>query len=175
MEFFANPYFDEILIFWKRELLTSQDKYKPYNCISCNKDLYLSSGKKNKADFVNGVQEALLKKSNVEWPFKENLQIQYSVTDIPSRIRLIDLDNMAKSLLDSLKGIVFMDDSQIVAIAGDKNVIGDLKAFIVAIKRLEKDEKQLFQNALFSSVDIYKLEREAKLANGKQIRFNVFE
>ena len=45
-----------------------------------------------------------------------------------------DLDNIAKSVLDGLNGIAFVDDSQIIRIHAEKK-FGDRNVIVVVVKR----------------------------------------
>jgi Holliday junction resolvase RusA-like endonuclease len=77
--------------------------------------------KENKTEFIKTMNAKLQAKANPEWPFKENLSIQYSVSDAQSRLNKIDLDNLSKTICDSLQGMVFSNDAQIVRLAADKD------------------------------------------------------
>jgi Holliday junction resolvase RusA-like endonuclease len=173
MTYYSNPYFDEVILFWQLEVFTSQDKYKPFTCNECErKELYIGESKKNKADFIAKIQKELLKQKNQEWPFGERLSIQYSISDTQSKINLVDLDNLAKSILDSLNGVVYKDDRQAVGLSGIKYVVRGLKGVFVAIKRLEKDEYPIFQKSFFcGGEDVWSKERKLLLEQGSMGRF----
>lgn len=174
--FYGNPYFDEIMIFLTR-IPTSQDKFKPFNCSDCNEsDLYKAYSKKNKTDFVDLIKNAIKKKPNPEWPFTENLLIQFNVSDIPSRICTVDLDNLAKTLMDALKGTVFNEDNQVVALAGTKDVVQNIKGCFVNVRKLEQEERPKFQQFFISSAvdDPWLEERNQKTEQGQQTRFESY-
>ena len=125
--FYGNPYFDEIMIFLTR-IPTSQDKFKPYKCSDFKEpELYKGYLKANKTDFVEVIGNALKNNPNPEWPFENKLLIQFDVSDFSIRIDEVDLDNLAKTLIDALKGIVFNNDNQVVALAGTKGVFKNIK------------------------------------------------
>ena len=174
----ANPYFDDLLVF-EKSVPTSQDKFKPHKCDNCTtENLYQSYSKKNKTDFVQEIKNLLNTNLIKDWPYSGNILIQFSISDTPQRIKEIDLDNLAKTVIDSLKDTVFKDDNQIIAIVGDKHIIDTqdilkfgtndgvdhkellktlkeryIQAFMVAIRKLDKDERPLFQQFLFGGQD----------------------
>ncbi len=174
--FFANPYFDELMIFYGSKVLTSKDRFVPVSCSACDrKDLYEKKGKDNKADYIEDIRTKLRNNPNPAWPFKGRLQIQFSVSDTLSRLNVIDLDNLAKSILDSLQGVVFENDAQIDALVATKDYTQGLIANIIAIKELAIDERPKFQEFLFSgNYKTWKDERNRKQADGRPTRFVTF-
>lgn len=173
ISFVANPYFDELMIFFGNTIYTSQEKYKPITCEQCGKvNLYQKGEKTNKSDYISRIHEMLIANKNVEWPFKEDLLVQFSVSDKESRLKKVDLDNIAKTLFDSLQGIVYFNDSQIISVAGDKTSVLGKDAFIVAIKRLFPGERPIYQEFLFSGKrNAWKSEYAQKKVLNKLTRF----
>lgn len=151
-DFFANPYFDELMIFFGDTVLTSQDKFIPLTCDQCSRlELYEKREKHNKGDYIQSIRSKLLANPNPLWPFKGRLQVQFSISDKLSRLNVIDLDNLAKSILDSLQTVVFENDAQIVALVATKENVNGIVANLIAIKELGPDEKPKFQEFLFST------------------------
>lgn len=174
--FVANPYFDELLLFFGNTILTSQDRFKPIACEQCGKqNLYEKKGKDNKADYIQDVHAKLKADPNPDWPFKGKLQVQFFVSDKQSRLDEVDLDNLAKAILDSLKGVVFQDDAQIVSLTAGKEWVHGTVASMVAVKQLEPDEKPKLQDYLFSGkTTTWRDEYKAKIALGKSTRFSKY-
>lgn len=174
--FFANPHFDELMIFYGSQVLTSKDRFIPFLCNGCNQeDLYQKKGKENKADYIEHIRTKLLSNPNPAWPLKGKLQIQFSVSDSQSRLASVDLDNLAKAILDSLQGVVFENDAQVYALAATKDYTQGLVANIIAIRELADDEKPRFQEFLFSeNFKSWKDERKKKADDGKPTRFVTF-
>lgn len=111
-------------------------------------------------------------KKNIEWPFQENLLVQFTVSDIESKLKAVDVDNLANTLFDSLQGVVYSNDSQIVGFAGDKYSVNGIKAFIIGIRRLKLGEKAIYQEYLFSGKrNSWKEEYKAKVLLNRQTRF----
>ena len=171
--FIANPYFDELLIFFGKEIYTHQEQFKPIQCDQCDKkNLYEKRNKGNKSAYIEEIIKLMGEDKNLDWPFKERLLVQFSVSNVQSKLDKIDLDNLSKTMFDIFKGLIYLDDSQIVSFAADKTSVNDIKAFIVAIKRLEPNERPLFQEYLFSGkMNAWKEEREKKQQLNKPTRF----
>ena len=165
--FTANPYFDELLIFAGSEVFTYQEKLKPIECNQCDrKNLYEKYYKGNKTEYITKIKKLMDENKNPSWPFKEKLLVQFSISNIQSKLDAVDLDNLAKTILDIFKGTIYIDDSQIISLAGNKESVLDRKAFIVAIRRLEPNEKSVFQEYLWSGKmnawqELYKIKRES--------------
>ncbi len=170
---FANPYFDELMIFFGITVLTSQDRYVQVSCSQCErKQLYEKKEKDNKTDYIAAIQEKLRNNPNPAWPFKGRLHIQFSVSDKQSRLNDIDLDNLAKTILDSLQGVVFENDAQIDALVATKDFTQGMIANLVAIKELQPGEKPKFQEFLFSGrYKSWREEYKQKEAVGRPTRF----
>ncbi|MEI6190468.1 MAG: RusA family crossover junction endodeoxyribonuclease [Chitinophagia bacterium] len=171
--FFANPYFDELMIFFGSTVLTSKDRFAMLSCTQCGrKNLYEKKGKENKSDYTADIQKKLHSNPNPAWPFKGRLHVQFSVSDKQGRLNKIDLDNLAKAILDSLKGIVFEDDAQIDTLVATKDYTNDMVANMVAIKELQLDERGKVQEFLFSGkFKSWRKEYKMKEAEGKPTRF----
>ena len=100
------------------------------------------------------------------------MQIQFSVSDKQSRLNSIDLDNLAKSILDSLQTVVFENDAQIEALVATKDYTNGFIANLIAIKELGPDERPKFQEFLFSSKHkTWSKEYAHKFKTGKSTRF----
>ncbi len=171
--FIANPYFDEILVFPSNEVFSYQSGMKPVKCDHCSRaNLYEKVFKENKQEYVKRIKQLLERNANNEWPFNEKLRVQFTVSNLQSRLDKVDLDNLAKTILDVLKGTVYSDDNQIVSLAGSKASVNNIKTFIVAVKRLEQNEVPTFQNHLWSNYpNAWKEERKIKEEANKPTRF----
>jgi Holliday junction resolvase RusA-like endonuclease len=174
--FTANPYFDELLIFAGSEVFTYQEKLKQIECNQCErKNLYEKYYKGNKTEYISRIKRLMDENENPDWPFNEKLLVQFSISNIQSKLDKVDLDNLAKTILDIFKGTIYIDDSQIISLAGSKQSVLDHKVFIVAIRRLEPNEKPVFQEYLWSGKmnawqEQYKIKRESN----KPTRFIVY-
>jgi Holliday junction resolvase RusA-like endonuclease len=174
--FIANPYFDEVLIFFGSEVFTYQEKLKQIQCNQCErKNLYEMRGNINKTTYINNIQKLIEEDKNPDWPFKEKLLVQFTISDVQSKLDKIDVDNLAKTMFDTFKELIYEDDSQIVSFAGDKSSVNNIKAFIIAIKRLELNERPFFQDYIFSGkMNAWKEEHEKKKVQNKKTRFKYY-
>lgn len=174
--FMANPYFDELMFFVGNEVFTYQEQLIPIHCNICEKkNLYEKRNKGNKSDYINNIVKLMEEDKNPDWPFKEDLLVQFSVSNSLSKLNRVDLDNLAKTILDIFKGVVYESDSQIISFAGDKSSVNSMKAFIVAIKKLAPKEKPSFQDYLFSGkMNAWQDEYKEKQRLLKPTRFKVY-
>lgn len=174
--FFANPYFDTLLVFHPLEVITSKDQYKQIKCDQCTKqDLYEKKKYKlNKSSYIDKVKKILTVRPNTDWPYKKGLLVQCSVSNKESALKHIDVDNLSKTILDSFKGTVYNDDSQVVALACNKSSVLGQKALIVAVRELAINEKPIFQEFLYSGNSATWLEQERKKSeSGKMTYFRL--
>ena len=173
--FIANPYFDELLIL-ENEVYTYQEELKPIECNQCGrKDLYEKRNKGNKSTYISNIVKLMEDDKNPDWPFSERLLVQFTVSNVQTKLDKIDLDNLAKTIFDTFKGLIYIDDSQIVSFAGSKDSVNNIKAFMIAIKRLEPNEKPVFQEYLFSGkLNAWQLEHEKKRLLNKPTRFKSY-
>lgn len=111
--------------------------------------------------------EALLKNiltsyQEDRWPYKERLLVAIEVQFTKKEYETKDVDNVAKSLLDAMKGVVFVDDAQIDALQVSK-LPSRTNAFMIGVRRLTDDEHPLCFPPLykegepFSEVQTYRV------------------
>lgn len=175
--FYSNAYFDDLIGFINIDVHTSQDKFKPFKCSQCERDLYEGREKKNKTEFVKLIKERLSEMSHPLWPYKNDLFLQISVTNSKSKIQQADIDNLVKTVLDAIKGIVFVDDSQVVSVFAEKGTLREIpmSSFLFAIRELHSGERAVVQESLWSANENYTKElREERIRNNKPSLFYVF-
>jgi len=93
------------------------------------------------------------------WPLKGNLFMYIILGFTQKDFKTKDVDNTIKPLIDSMKEIVFDDDVQITQLAVTKNLSPNEPYFIIGIKRLNKDDKPMFDefpNPLYEDTYIAK-------------------
>ena len=130
-----NPDFDELFFFFDIEVKAHKEEFRENG-----EGNFIKKGNPNTAKFVSIVKEKLLSKKKRRWPYKENLVVCIGISGAKNIYGSKDVDNMAKSILDSFKEIVFEDDKQIHALIVSKHFIpDDRKGFCVGI-RLIKDK-----------------------------------
>ena len=129
--FAMNPHYDEMLIFAGIKVPTSQDFYK---LVDEQEKLYKRIKKPNVIKFKKEMQERLLKRKKPWWPHDRKLSLFVNVGGPKNYIELKDLDNYLKTIFDSIKGIVIIDDHQITSVTIDKHENSFVSGFTIAIR-----------------------------------------
>lgn len=174
--FFANPYFDDVMIFFPHAVFTAQDKYVKLSCSQCSRqNLYEARDKGNKSSYIYNVHTKLQANPNPKWPYKGKLLVQFSVSDKLSKLKKVDLDNLAKAILDSLNGVVYDDDAQIYALVAEKDFVNGLIGNTIAIKELAENERPIFQQHLWTErFKTWRADIKKKEAGGRYTHFVIF-
>lgn len=108
-------------------------------------DLYVKKrGKDVVKIFKKRLQDLVRENLKPEHPYKkpEPLEVIIDVSMEEKRLQEVDIDNLMKAILDSLNGLVYEDDSQIVSLLATKNVNGyfPINGLLIGVRRLT--EKQ---------------------------------
>lgn len=132
---------------------TKQDKFKPIDVLEVDeagnekilKAYYIK--KPDHAAIVNFSERIhnIAKKyfsndSIIKWPQLVEVTLSISITE--SRFKEVDVDNLAKTVLDALKGVAFEDDAQVSTLICMKE-IHPLKVNGIFIGITKLTEKQL--------------------------------
>ena len=141
--FQMNPYYDETLIFAGVKVPTSQDYYKLYDK---KKQLYKRVQKPNVQKFKKEIQARLLAKSKPWWPHKRKLSLFVNIGGPKNYIELKDLDNYLKTIFDTIKGVVIVDDHQITSVTIDKQENPFVSGFMLAIKLNPLTEESVYED-----------------------------
>ena len=130
--FYLNPKVDYVcLLQSENPIPTKQDKYAPVDLYEFQedgtekilKDFYVKKpGKNSIVGFSNLVKEKLIqiRKQKIMQP--DLVEVIISVSVMEKRFKEVDVDNLAKCVLDSLIGIAFEDDSQVSSLICSKHV-----------------------------------------------------
>jgi len=161
LTFFANPYFDSLLIFLPLEVLTTHDQYKIFQCNNC-KHSNLYEKKENKTTYIEKIKMMLSTYLNKDWPYKKRLLVQCAVSMKAADLKKVDVDNLSKTILDALKGTVYEDDVQVNALTCEKVFVRGQKSLMVAIRELEDEERPIFQQHFYSGNSSTWLEEDRK-------------
>lgn len=166
--FSQNPQIDYLFGYYGNSpILTKQDKFKPIEVIGVDesgseeriKNFYVKKpNSKAVTEFQNSIQELAKGTFNDENKIlkPEKIEVFLSITMTEKRFKEVDVDNLAKSVLDCLIDIAFEDDSQVTNLVVTKNVHPmKLDSIFIAITKLTKERKGLIS-------DIF-LFREGKL------------
>lgn len=167
--FWANPFYDDIIVFLDK-VPSSQDKLKP---IDTTLGIFQLYEKNNVTEFKRNLQERLKVKSKPNWAYKNDLFMAVNITGTKSDVYDKDLDNLLKTLFDTLKGIVFLDDRQIIKLTAEKQITDKIKGVMIALKELSPtDNIQLCPGVYTSGEDIWVKEREQKVLRGQETYFD---
>ncbi len=168
---YANPMYDDIILFLDT-LPSSQDKLKP---IDISNGIFKLYEKHNVTEFKKMLQARLEAKRKSSWPYSNDLFMSIKITGTKNEIYEKDLDNLLKTLFDTLKGIVYIDDKQITKLCAEKKItaVPEAKGVIVALKHILLTEEITLSPLLYSvNEDIWKEERKKKGKQGKHTYFD---
>ncbi|MCE9540050.1 MAG: RusA family crossover junction endodeoxyribonuclease [Bacteroidetes bacterium] len=135
-----NPIIDITLMIPLIEIPSKQEKYK-----KIFHNIYLKKSVDKNKKFETLIKEKLSEEKSKEWPLTGLLEVFISITAKKSRINKVDIDNLLKSILDCLNGVVYKDDSQIIQVIGRKFTSEDISvenSLMIAIRK-SKDHRDL--------------------------------
>lgn len=144
--FYANPFFDEVLIFLDR-VPSAQEKYKP---IMNSTRFYERYEKDNVKVFKNSIKKRLLDKAKPWWPIEDHLFAVVNISGPKKEIQTLDIDNLLKTIFDSFNGIVFIDDSQIISVLAEKELMPETSGLAIGLKKIGQFEHIDLGLSLFS-------------------------
>lgn len=137
------------------EVPTKQDAYKPIDGIKIDengtgtilKDFYQRKPEKssvqNFKNFLKDLISGKFKESDrIKMPNKVQVSISFSLKE--KRFFEVDIDNLSKTVLDSLNGIAFDDDSQVTSLIVDKHIHQmKVNGILISITKLTEKRKGL--------------------------------
>ena len=95
----------------------------PGRCVPCPRPRAVRGGRayypRRYTDWLEGAQVEALKAGRVLWEGP----VAVSATFSGARSNA-DIDNLLKSVLDAIQGIIIVDDKQVVSVVGDKREYG---------------------------------------------------
>ncbi len=132
--FYVNPKIEILFGFLGgKPIPTKQDKFKPLQAFELDEDgneteiktLYLRKDDKNSIQKMKELvseyaTEAFKKKGIIKKPALVEVILAFSVKE--RRFKEVDVDNLAKTILDGLEGVAFEDDSQVSSLLVSKDV-----------------------------------------------------
>lgn len=146
------------------DIPTKQDKFKPItyhtvlgydeegNETKIEGELYIGNPKKRAGQKKFEEYFIDLVKSNLgeEHPYKNPLQLEViiSIKMSEKRLKEVDIDNLIKSILDCMNGLVYEDDNQVRSVFASKYVIIDgfvpqVSGVQVGVRKLDVRESWL--------------------------------
>jgi len=161
-----NPVFDVAVgqLAGPDEIPTKQDKFKPLIGVQgiikesdgqevILNELYVRNPDKDVVKrFEKGLRELLKESIDERYPIllPFTLEVVIQITVQQKRFFQVDVDNLAKTVLDCLTGIVFENDSQVINLLVQKSIHPfNIPGIFVGIRRIKDD------NSLFRDINIY--------------------
>lgn len=163
--FYQNPKVDHLFGFFKGEPIpTKQDKFKPIDVIRVGEDgkeevlknFYIKNPDSESVSRFHALIQELAKGEFTEGkkiikPFEVEVILSISVTE--KRFREVDVDNLAKSVLDGLNGIAFEDDCQVTTLICRKHIHpSKVNGILIGVTKLRPENQGFGEDIkLFSS------------------------
>jgi Holliday junction resolvase RusA-like endonuclease len=185
--FYQNPDFEEIFIFLNIEVPTSKKQFRPLDDFiqkkitktfpELDKQLFFKENKENAQSFINDVKIRLLAKKKKRWPYRGKLLLLVGFTGTKSNYEQKDLDNLLKSIFDSFKGIVFIDDNQIEAVISTKQILNkNIKGCMIGLRILNNGIIDKYLPSLYSEkIETWGKAYTDKFSQTSDELFNSFE
>ena len=152
--FRQNPKIEILFGFYGgKPILTKQDKYKPLKAFEIDEDgneVELKNFYERKED-KNSIQEmkelvseyateAFKEKGIIKRPANVEVVLSFSVKE--RRFKEVDIDNLAKTILDGLTGVAFEDDAQVSSLIVNKHVHAlKIDALFIGVTELTEENK----------------------------------
>lgn len=151
-----NPKIDFLFGYFGNLIVpTKQDGFRPIDVIETNnngdetvlKNFYLRNPETSSVlKFREYIQGIARKKISINDRINKphNVQVHLSISITEKRYYEVDVDNLAKSVLDSLNGIAFEDDSQVSSLIVEKHIHPmKVNGILIAITKLTAERKGL--------------------------------
>lgn len=159
-----NPNLDYLFGYFGNEpITTKQDKFKPIKVIEIDEngaenvltDFYVKNPSHDASKKFNDLIISLASSvfENKEKITKPQLiEVYLSITMTEKRFKQVDVDNLAKSVLDCLTGVVYEDDSQISSLIVQKSDHPmKVDSILIGITSLTND-----RNGLIGNISLFK-------------------
>ncbi len=120
-----NPVYQYAFVYQNLRVPTKQEWYTPLEgyeeIVYKHGNIFTSKPDTNSTkNFSEFIQTNLKNEPSPEWPLKNKLELNVLVSTDKKRESQIDIDNLLKSIFDAYKGILYVDDSQIISVLGQK-------------------------------------------------------
>ena len=82
------------------------------------------------------------------FPLAQKVEVYISVSMDEKRIANVDIDNLAKFILDCMKGLVFEDDVQVqsLLVTKDVNPFMPINSIMIGVRKINSPEDSWFKN-----------------------------
>ena len=160
--FYKNPKIEILFGFYGgKPIPTKQDKFKPIQAIAVDeegneievKNLYERKEDKNSIQEMKelvseNAKKAFEKKGIIKRPAELEVVLSISLTE--RRFKEVDVDNLAKTILDGLTGVAFDDDAQVSSLMVTKFVHQmKVDSILIGITELTEANKGLRSDIKF--------------------------
>ena len=154
--FRQNPNIDFLFGYFDgMEIPTKHDSFKPIDAVAIDengtetilKDFYQRKPEKasvqNFKKFIKELTADRFKESDrIKMPNKVQVSLSFSLKE--KRFFEVDVDNLSKTVLDSLNGIAYDDDKQVTSLIVDKHIHKmKINGILIAITKLTEERKGL--------------------------------
>jgi Holliday junction resolvase RusA-like endonuclease len=99
--------------------------------------------------FEESIRRQIAKNLTQEHPYPKDvkLEVDVAVSMTERRFKQVDIDNLVKSVLDCMNGLVYVDDTQIVNILGTKdvNAFEPRNALFIGVRKINEQEDSWFK------------------------------
>jgi Holliday junction resolvase RusA-like endonuclease len=158
-----NPIFDLAVghLAGPDQIPTKQDKYKPlvgFQGVMKGEDgkdivldeLYVRNPDKDAVQrFEKSFRELLKENIDETYPIKhpQTVEVVLHISVQQKRFFEVDVDNLAKTVLDCLPGLVLDDDSQVVNLLVQKDIHPfNIPGIVLALRKINKNEDSMFND-----------------------------
>ena len=151
--YYQNPRLSHLFGFFGDIVPTKQDKFKPIDVIAVDEDgnetvlnnIYAKKPDKDAVLKFNSFIKSLIEENFNKDDFismPNELEVLITVSCNKRRFYEVDVDNLAKSVLDSMNGLIFEDDSQVTSLISKKYIEPNGKiGILIGIVKITEDEK----------------------------------
>jgi len=154
-----NPKID----FWfgyhgNMDVPTKQDTWKPINAVEIDengvetilRNFYVKRPDSNSVNafkkYLQSIAKEYFKDKNII-KMPNDVQVHLSISVTEERYHAVDVDNLAKTVLDCLKNIAFDDDCQVSSLIVDKHIHPmKVSGLLIAITKITEQRKGLELN-----------------------------
>lgn len=162
LTFYKNPAIDILFGSMDSSVPSKQVGFKPINAWFTDEDgkeqilhdfYQRKPSSKSVKEFENLIHGMIdnspyLSKQKISKPAQ--VEVIIHITLLKSQVDKIDVDNIAKTVLDSIKGYLIDDDSQVVRLVCEKTVhVMNKPSFLIAITELKPDRPGLLGGYYF--------------------------
>ena len=150
--FRKNPKIDHLFgYFGDMQVPTKQETYQPTDVIEIDengvqkilRNFYVkrpdSQSVKVFKDYLHSIAKKEFNDENII-KMPNDVQVHLSISVLKDRYHQVDVDNLAKTVLDSLKTIAFDDDCQVSSLLVDKHIM-EVNSILIAITKITDERK----------------------------------